>query len=414
MKIAIIGSGIAGLTCAYLLNKKYDISLYEKNNYIGGHTHTHSIIENNKSFNIDSGFIVFNEDTYPNFIKLLNILNIKTEKTVMGFSIKSISKNLEYAGNSFNSIFAQRSNLFSLSFWRMLVDIIKFNKKSIMDLETLDFNTSLEEYLNSYNFSESFKNNYIYPMGAAIWSTKSELVKGMSAFFFIKFFKNHGLLKIFNRSSWYVIKNGSNQYVKKMIKDFESKIFLNSEINQIKRLENSVEVTIKNQEPKLYDKVIIASHSNQALDMLSDPSDLETDILGNIPYQNNSAILHTDISVLPTRKLAWSSWNYNLDQNPKSPMAMTYNMNILQNLKANLTYCVTLNNNELIDNKSIIKKLNYEHPLLDVKSYIAQSRKNEISGKNNTYYCGAYWRNGFHEDGVVSALEVCKNFGVGL
>ncbi|MAJ45447.1 MAG: FAD-dependent oxidoreductase [Candidatus Marinimicrobia bacterium] len=412
MKIAIIGSGISGLTSAYFLNKEHDVYVYEKNNYIGGHTHTHSIKEDNKIYNIDSGFIVFNEDTYPNFIKLLKALDVEVEKTSMGFSVKSTKKNLEYAGNSFNSIFAQKSNLFRITFWKMLSDIIKFNKVSQKDLKNLDSNISLENYLNSKNFSLSFKEDYIYPMGASIWSTKSEFVKDMSAVFFINFFKNHSLLKILNRSQWYVIKGGSNQYVKKMINQFESNILLNSMVTNIRRLNNQVEIKTLNQDPELYDKVIIASHSNQALELLEDPSALEAEILSSIPYQDNSAVLHTDTSVLPTRRTAWSSWNYNLDQDSNSPMAMTYNMNILQNLKSKSTYCVTLNNSELVNDKSILKKLKYEHPLLNIESSKAQTRKNEINGKNNTYYCGAYWGNGFHEDGVVSALEVCKDFGI--
>ena len=414
MKIAIIGSGISGLTCAYLLNQKYDINLYEKNNYIGGHTHTHEIKNYSKVYNVDSGFIVFNEDTYPNFIKLLNLLDVETEKTTMGFSVKSINQNLEYAGNSISSLFAQKSNLFRFSFWWMLIDILKFNKRAKIDIRNLSPNICLDEYLDSYRFSNSFKNNYIYPMGSAIWSTNSTSMKSMSALFFLKFFNNHGLLKIFNRSQWYVISGGSNQYIKKMIKQFESKIFLNTEVKSILRVDNKVEILSETYGLKTYDAVIIASHSDQALKILSDPTTLETEILGSISYQENTALLHTDISVLPKRKNAWSSWNYNLDQNPNDPMAMTYNMNILQNLESETNYCVTLNSNEIINNQMILKKLKYAHPLLNIKSSIAQLRRNEISGKDNTYYCGAYWYNGFHEDGVVSALDVCKNFGVEL
>jgi len=414
MKIAIIGSGISGLTCAYLLNQKYDINLYEKNNYIGGHTHTHEIKNYSKIYNVDSGFIVFNEDTYPNFIKLLNLLDVETEKTTMGFSVKSINQNLEYAGNSISSLFAQKSNLFRFSFWWMLIDILKFNKRAKIDIRNLSPNICLDEYLDSYRFSNSFKNNYIYPMGSAIWSTNSTSMKSMSALFFLKFFNNHGLLKIFNRSQWYVISGGSNQYIKKMIKQFESKIFLNTEVKSILRVDNKVEILSETYGLKTYDAVIIASHSDQALKILSDPTTLETEILGSISYQENTALLHTDISVLPKRKNAWSSWNYNLDQNPNDPMAMTYNMNILQNLESETNYCVTLNSNEIINNQMILKKLKYAHPLLNIKSSIAQLRRNEISGKDNTYYCGAYWYNGFHEDGVVSALDVCKNFGVEL
>ena len=414
MKIAIIGSGISGLTAAYLLNKQHKITLFEKNDYIGGHTHTHDITIGEQTFSVDSGFIVYNEKTYPNFIKLLDILNVERQKTTMGFSVKSDVKNLEYAGNSLKSVFAQKRNYFRPSFLRMLADIIRFNKKAKTDL-SMSPEITLGQYLNQGSFSQSFINHYIIPMGAAIWSTTGELMMDMPALFFIKFFNNHGLLQTKDRSGWWVIKDGSKEYVKKIIESFKKQIRVKSEIKAIKRAVGKIIIThTAKDEEDIFDAVVIGTHSNQALKLLADPSDKEREILGAIPYQTNSALLHTDTSILPKNKLAWASWNYYLDQDKKNPVMLTYNMNILQRLDSDETFCVTLNGSDYIDQNKIIKVLNYEHPLFTHESIKAQSRKNEISGVNNTYYCGAYWRNGFHEDGVISALDVCRNFGIEL
>ena len=414
MEIAIIGSGISGLTASYLLNKKHNITLFEKNDYLGGHTHTHDINIGEKNFSVDSGFIVYNEKTYPNFIKLLDILNVERQKTTMGFSIKSEVKNLEYAGNSIKSVFAQKRNYFRPSFLRMLIDIIRFNKKAKADL-FMSSQVTLGQYLEQNSYSKSFINHYIIPMGAAIWSTTAKLMMDMPALFFIRFFSNHGLLQIKDRPGWWVIKNGSKEYVKKLIETFQEHIRMKSEIKTIKRLAGKIIIThAGTHEEETFDAVVIATHSNQALKLLADATEKEQTILGAIPYQTNSALLHTDTSILPKRKLAWSSWNYYLDQDEHKPVMLTYNMNILQRLDSDETFCVTLNSNDLIDQNKIIKELNYEHPLFTSESIKAQARKNEISGVNNTYYCGAYWRNGFHEDGVVSALDVCKNFGIEL
>ena len=415
MKIAIIGTGISGLTAAYILNKIHRITVFEKNDYIGGHTHTHSINTGEANINVDSGFIVYNENTYPNFIKLLDQLNVERQKTTMGFSVKSDSDNFEYSGSSLNAMFSQRSNLFRPLFYKMITDIIKFNKYANNDLHTLSEKMTLSEYLSNKKFSKSFINHYIVPMGAAIWSTKADSILNIPAFFFIRFFKNHGLLQIFNRPDWWVIKGGSNQYVKKLIKPFQTQIRINSPITKIRRTDSQVFVSTGcNNTEEVFDKVIIATHSNQALKMLSDPTKSEEEILKSIQFQNNKAILHTDTSVLPNRKLAWASWNYYLDHLTNKPVSLTYNMNILQNLNSSKTFCVTLNNNQSINNNQIIKYLDYDHPLFNSDATKAQNRKEEINGKNNTYYCGAYWHNGFHEDGVVSALEVCQKFGLSL
>ena len=411
LKIAVIGSGISGLTSAFLLSKKHEVFLYEKNDYIGGHTHTHEINENDKKINVDSGFIVYNENTYPNFMKLLDILKIESQHTTMGFSVKSDSNDFEYAGNSIHSIFAQKSNIFRPSFLKMIYQILRFNKISKNEYNNIDENVTLNDYLLKFSFSEKFVNHYIIPMGAAIWSTSPKKMLNMPAKFFIRFFQNHGLLKVINRPQWWVIKNGSKQYVKKIIKPFENNIVLNCKINSISR--SNEKVTIKfDKSEKIFDAVVIATHSDQALELLSDSTDAENQILGSIKYQKNSALIHTDKSILPKRKIAWSSWNYLLNESSDNLVTLTYNMNILQTLKSKKVYCVTLNNTTSIDESKIIKKIIYHHPLFDLESVKAQNQKNKICGSNNTYFCGAYWGYGFHEDGVNSALDVCKKFGI--
>ena len=413
MKIAIVGTGISGLTAAYLLNREHDIVVFEKNDYVGGHTHTHDVKTNESSLAVDSGFIVYNEVTYPNFIKLLDQLGVKRQKTTMGFSVKSVKKNLEYAGNSLKTLFAQRLNYFRPSFWIMLRDILRFNKKGKADLANLSSEIKLGDYLRQNNYSRSFINHYIIPMGSAIWSTKAKSMMDIPALFFIRFFNNHGLMQVKNRSGWWVIKGGSREYVKKMIAEFDSKIRLNTVVESISRSKNKIIIQVLGKE-EIFDAVVIATHSDQALQLLSDSTQQEIEVLSALPYQSNEALLHTDSSVLPKRKNAWASWNYNLDQEVDQPIAMTYNMNILQTFNTNETYCVTLNNNDLVDSNKILKTLYYEHPQFTPEGISAQKRKHEISGINNTYYCGAYWRNGFHEDGVVSALEVCGHFGITL
>ena len=412
MKIAIIGSGISGLTSAYLLNRNHDITVFEASDYIGGHTHTHNIKIKDKEYAVDTGFIVYNERTYPNFIKLLDALGVKRQLSTMGFSVKSASEDYEYAGESLNSLFAKRSNIFRLGFLRMLYEMYRFGKKSDSTGLGLDVSITLGTYLRNENYSNEFINYFIIPMGAAIWSTPANKVLDMPAYFFIKFFYNHGMLEIINRPKWWVIKDGSSAYIKKIIKGFESKINLSSPIRTVSRLDNGIEIeTANSKKPLMFDAVVFATHSDQALGMLKDPTEKEKDILSSIPYQKNEVLLHTDSSVLPKRKLAWASWNYQLDSNPESPVVLTYNMNILQSLDCDETFCVTLNDHQSVDKSKVLKKITYHHPLFTVKGIEAQKRKLEISGVNNTYYCGAYWHNGFHEDGVASAIEVCKHFG---
>ena len=388
MKFAIIGSGISGLTAAYLLNRNHDITIYESNDYVGGHTHTHEIVLNGKKWAVDTGFIVYNERTYPNFIKLLDQLKVERQLTSMGFSVKSSQKDLEYAGNSINTLFAQRSNILRPSFIRMLRSILRFNSEAEHHLDNLDEFVTLGHYLSLYNYPEEFINDFIIPMGAAIWSTKPVNMMKMPAIFFIQFFRNHGLLAVKNRPNWWVIKGGSKCYVEKMTISFNDKIRIATPVKKVKRNERSIEVIYGKtaQESETFDAVIFATHSDQALSLLEKPSVQEVKILEALQYQKNEALLHLDESILPKRKLAWASWNYLLDQNPEEPVALTYNMNILQSLNSDHTFCVTLNNHDAIDPSKVIKKIIYHHPLYTVNAIKAQNRKNEIRGQKNTNY----------------------------
>jgi predicted NAD/FAD-binding protein len=410
MKIAIIGSGISGLTAAYLLCKDYDITVFEANDYIGGHTHTHEVSFDNKTWSIDSGFIVYNEKTYPNFIRLLEKLKVATQKTSMSFSVKAPDTGLEYSGGSLNSLFAQRINLVRPSFYLMIKDILKFNRIAIAELEGIGRTTTINEFLKKHKFTSQFIDNYIIPMGAAIWSTAAIKTTEMPAAFYIRFFKNHGLLQIFRRPQWFVISGGSKNYIKEIIKGYKDKIKLSTPVIKVSRSGNGVKVFFgEGASPEIFDKVIFATHSDQALGLLEEPSQEEIDILSALPYQKNEALLHTDTTILPKKKITWSSWNF-LNTDKSKPVTLTYNMNILQSLETKIDFLVTLNSNGDVNPKKIIKKILYEHPLFTVRGIEAQKEKSQISGINNTFYCGAYWGNGFHEDGVNSALDVCNFF----
>jgi len=415
MKIAIIGSGIAGNVAAYHLNKEHDITLFEQNSYIGGHTHTHLIDDvseksNSGKLNIDTGFIVLNDRTYPNFIKLLQELDVDIQKTEMSFSVKCEQSGLEYNGNNLDTLFAQRSNIFSPIFYKMISDILRFNREATAFINNMNSDESLGRFLRNGHYSEMFINKYIVPMGAAIWSTKPEDMFNFPARFFFKFLLNHGLLSVNNRPQWYVIKGGSNNYVQKLIKGFEDKIRTDCPVDKIVRHSDHVEIHSQRYNIERFDYVFIASHSDQALNMLYKPSAQERDTLSAIQYQKNEAVLHTDETLLPIRKKAWAAWNYHIPEDTRSNVALTYNMNILQGIQSNSTYCVTLNYSDQIEQSKILKTIEYHHPTFTPESIIAQNNHRLINGTGRTYYCGAYWRNGFHEDGVVSAINALSHF----
>lgn len=409
LKIAIIGSGIAGNTLAYHLHKQHDITVFEANNYIGGHTHTHHVEHEGLHYDVDTGFIVFNDRTYPNFIALLNELDVAWQPSEMSFSVRNESSGLEYNGTSLNSLFAQRCNLFKLSFHQMIRDILRFNKKSLALLESTH-EVELGDYLAQGGYSQQFIDHYIIPMGSAIWSTDAKQMLAFPARFFVRFFHHHGMLTVNNRPEWRAIKGGSASYVEALTAGFIDNIRLNTPIESVRRLKSSVRVKPLLGEEEKFDYVFFACHSDQALKLLEDASTAETDILGAIPYQENTIYLHHDASMMPTRKLAWAAWNYHVTKKPLDKVAVTYNMNILQNLQSNEPLLVTLNHTDFINPAKVIKRIKYLHPVYTVAGVAAQARHAEISGINRTGYAGAYWRNGFHEDGVVSALNALTHF----
>lgn len=409
LKIAIIGSGIAGNTIAHYLHAKHDITVFEAESHIGGHTHTHQVQHEGKTVNVDTGFIVFNDRTYPHFINLLNELNVAWQPSSMSFSVRCENTGLEYNGTSLNSLFAQRINLFKPSFHRMIRDILRFNKTSL-ELLADGNEIKLGDYLTQGNYSQQFIDQYIVPMGAAIWSTDAKQMLSFPARFFVRFFHHHGMLTVNDRPEWRTISGGSASYVYALTAPFKHKIRLNTPVESVRRLKTSVRVKPINGEEEKFDFVFFACHSDQALKMLLDKTAEETQILGAIPYQENTIFLHHDINLMPKRKLAWAAWNYHVTNPASNKVAVTYNMNILQGLQSVEPLLVTLNHTHDIHPDKVIKRLTYMHPVYTLAGAAAQARHSEISGINRTAYAGAYWRNGFHEDGVVSALEALKHF----
>lgn len=410
MRIAIVGTGIAGNVVAHKLHKKHDITVFEAGSHVGGHTHTHDIPDTDCTHAIDTGFIVYNDWTYPNFIALLDELGVESTATAMSFSSSCRSTGIEYSGSSLNTLFAQRRNLLRPGFHGMIRDILRFNRESRALLADDDASLSLGQYLAANNYGRLFIDNYIIPMGAAIWSTDPQLMLSFPAINFIRFFYNHGLLNVKNRPQWRVIKGGSREYVRKLTAGFSDRIRLNTPVASIQRSPTHVTISTASGMQERFDHVFIASHSNQALEILSDATPSERDILGAIPYQNNEVVLHTDTSLLPRTRRAWAAWNYLSRSRQATRVSVTYNMNILQHIQSGETYCVTLNDTENIDPDRIIQKLSYDHPVFTTSGIAAQQRQGEINGVRRTWYCGAYWRNGFHEDGVFSALKAVENF----
>ncbi len=414
MKIAIIGTGISGLTSAYLLSKEHIVHVYEAQEYIGGHVHTLPVHLNGISYEIDTGFIVFNDRTYPNFNKLLNKINVLSQPTSMSFSVKCETTGLEYNGTSLNGLFAQRLNLLKPSFLLMVKDILRFNRDAKEFLTDSVEEITFGEFLNRRGYSNALKNNYPLPMASAIWSAKSKVIENANFRFFAQFFENHGMLNISDRPQWRVIKGGSKQYTLKLIEPITNKIRINSPVDKIIRKNKGIEVVYNKQQKELYDRVIIATHSDQALKMIENPSNAEIEILSSIPYQTNVAHLHWDCSVLPKQKNAWASWNYFKPNKMKDETTVTYYMNMLQSLDMPKNICVSLNMEEHINPKKIYKKIIYQHPVFTSEAILAQKKHKEIDGIDKIHFCGAYWGSGFHEDGVNSALSVCKFFGRSL
>ena len=408
MKIAIIGAGISGLTAAYYLRQKHEISVYESENRIGGHTATVDVEHAGRQFAIDTGFIVYNDWTYPNFIELLTEIGVETQPTEMSFSVRCDNSRLEYGGNNLNTLFAQRGNLLRPSFHGMLMDILRFNREAIADLESgrISPETTLGEYLTANRYGEAFQFHYLLPMGCAIWSASTRSMLDFPVLFFTRFFKNHGLLSVNDRPQWHVIKGGSRSYLEPLTRDFRDSIQLNAKISRVRRRAGGVELIMANGRSREYDQVVFACHSDQALALLGDPTNAEKEALAAVPYQPNEVVLHTDESLLPRKRLAWSSWNYWLRERFQQRAVLTYNMNILQGLEAETTFCVTLNATETIAEEHIIQRFEYSHPVFSLESVAAAEKIRTINGLNRCWFAGAWMGNGFHEDGVVSGKNV--------
>lgn len=414
MNIAIVGTGISGLSAAYLLNRDHDITVFESEDRIGGHTATIDVTVDGTDYAIDTGFIVYNDWTYPNFIRLMDEIGVESQVTEMSFSVKCDLSGLEYGGNNLNTLFAQRRNLFKPSFIKMLWDIVRFNKESIADLEAnrIAQDMTLGQYLKQKGYGAVFTNKYLIPMGSAIWSSSTEDMFNFPLLFFVRFFKNHGLLSVNNRPQWRTIKGGSKQYLGPLTVSFKDRIRLSSAVQSVQRHSDGVTLTLADGSSEHFDQVVLACHSDQALKLLAEPCDAETEILSAIPYQSNDVVLHTDDSLLPKHQLAWSSWNYWLRSEQQERAILSYDMNILQNIEAPVTFCVTLNATEEIANHKILGQYRYSHPVFSLQSVAAVARWEEINGVNNTWFCGAYWANGFHEDGATSGIRVAKALGV--
>ena len=406
MKIAVIGSGISGLSASYYFSKKYKVDLFEQDDHFGGHSYTYDIKEDNKIIAVDLGFIVFNEQTYPNLIRFFNELNVPFEKSNMSFSVSIKDTNVEYGGSGFNAIFANKKNLLNFKFLKMINEIINFYKTapSLVNKETS--NVTLGDYLKSSKLSKYFIEYHIIPMVAAIWSMPFQKAKEMPLKLFLNFFTNHGLFKLKNRPQWYTVSNRSRTYVKKVLEKISGEVFKNYKVSKILRSENNVRILIGN-EYLDYDHVILASHADQSLELLDDPSLEESETLKKFTYVSNEAYLHRDENLMPIRKSAWSSWN-SISKNENT--CVTYWLNKLQNLNSEKNYFLTLNPVEAIDKNKIIKKIHFTHPYFNKDNVALQKDLNKLQGKKRTWFCGSYFGYGFHEDGLKSSKELFKKF----
>jgi uncharacterized protein len=418
MRIAVIGSGISGMVAAARLHRDHEVTVFEAAGYIGGHTNTRDVTWEGRHYAIDTGFIVFNDWTYPRFMALLDDLGVAYQHSNMSFSLRCERTGLEYNGTNLNTLFAQRTNALRPSFLRMLADILRFNKESRALLDGPDDGLTLGEYLETHRYSRAFREQYLVPMGKAIWSASEQAMCTFPARFFVEFFDQHGFLNVDDRPVWQVVKGGSREYMRKLAAPFQHRIRLNTPVTGIRRDPAGVTVRTRTEEQR-FDQVFIACHSDQALKLLQDATHAERQVLGAFPYQLNEAVLHTDERFLPRKKLARAAWNYHLldprlprqgAANARELAALTYDMNVLQSLDAPVRFLVTLNRGHDIDPGKIIDRYAYHHPVYTPAGVAAQKHRAEISGVNRTFYCGAYWRNGFHEDGVVSAEWALAEF----
>ena len=412
-RVAVIGTGISGLVSARLLASRHDVTVFEASDRIGGHTVTTEVAEPEGPMAVDAGFIVYNDRNYPNFVRLLAELGVETRATSMSFSVTSARSGIEYAGTNLNTLFAQRGNLARPGYYRFLGQILRFNRaarRALADGSVGGLGT-LADFLSVHRLSGRLAEHYVIPLTAAIWSTDPRQVMDTPAEFVLRFLDNHRLLHVGGHPTWRVIRGGSQRYVDRLVRSFRDRIHTRTPVRQLRRKPHGVEVTT-DRSSDVFDEVVVATHSDQALAMLAEPTPLEVAVLEAIRYQPNRAVLHTDVSVLPRRRRAWASWNYRTPRSPGRPVAVTYNMTRLQGLPTRTAYCVSLNLEDEIDPRRVLAHFDFEHPLFTRAAVAAQARYAEVSGADRIHYCGAYWGSGFHEDGVVSALAVARRMGV--
>lgn len=410
--LAIIGTGIAGMGCGHLLQKKYDITLYEQNNYVGGHTNTFSTDEGGEKVFMDTGFMVFNFETYPNLCKLFDEIKAPIKKTDMSFSVQHTASGLEYCGSGLNGLFAQRKNIFNIGYIKMLMEITRFNKISVEILDDPNYeNHSLAQYIKEFKFSEEMLWKYLVPMSSAVWSTPMDKMLDFPAVALIRFFKNHGFLGLNTQHQWYTLENGSQAYREILIKPFKDKIHINNGAVKVTRNENGkVTVFLKDGTSKEFDKVIFASHADETLKILDQPTAEEKRLLSPFKYQKNIATVHTDESTMPKNKKTWSSWNYRIEEpNGEQIPTTIYWMNSLQGVSKKKNYFVSINAIPgTVDKAKVLKEIDYEHPLFDVAAINAQKELQTLNVSGPIYYCGSYFKYGFHEDAYASAVNLCK------
>lgn len=409
-RTAIIGSGVAGMGCAHFLHQYTNLTIYEQNDYIGGHTNTVTVDENGKPVYVDTGFMVFNYKTYPNLCRLFDEIKAPVKKTDMSFSVQHLPSGLEYSGSSVNHLFAQRKNIFNLKYIKMLSQIARFNKESVKILDDPKYaDYSIGQYIREFKFGDEMLWKYLVPMSSAVWSTPMEQMLDFPAVTLIRFFLNHGFLGLDTQHQWYTLENGSQAYRELLIKPFKDKIGVNRKAIKVSRnADGTVTVQASDGSAKTFDRVIIAAHGDQALAMLEQPTNDEQRLLSNFKYQYNKAVLHTDSSIMPKTKLAWSSWNYSIKmQDGKLTPTTIYWMNRLQGVSDKKDYFVSINPHDGLDPKKIIKELDYEHPLFDVPAIQAQAELHTLNQNGPVYFCGSYFKYGFHEDAFASAVELC-------
>ncbi|MBA2612834.1 MAG: FAD-dependent oxidoreductase [Bacteroidetes bacterium] len=411
--VAIIGTGIAGMGCGHLLHTQYDITLYEQNDYIGGHTNTFSTDEDGEQVFMDTGFMVFNFETYPKLCQLFDEIKAPIKKTEMSFSVQHRPSSLEYCGSGINGLFAQRKNLFNIKYIKMLMEITRFNKISVEILDNPKYeNHSLAQYIKEFNFSEEVLWKYLVPMSSAVWSTPMDKMLDFPAVALIRFFKNHGFLGLNTQHQWYTLANGSQAYREILIKPFKDKVHINNGAVKVSRTNTGKAIVfLKDGTSKEFDKVIFASHADETLTLLDQPSAEEKRLLGTFKYQKNSATVHTDESTMPKNKAIWSSWNYRIEERNGEQIPTTiYWMNRLQGVSKKKNYFVSINAIPgTVAKAKILKEINYEHPLFDVPAINAQKELQTLNEKGPLYYCGSYFKYGFHEDAYASAVVLCEH-----